>query len=109
MNAVDQSLRDNETVGFLFEYEGASQLGLKLLQVVVSVVPHLITDPDDHELELINLANRLYSRWCLLHSSSLCCKSTWLLPVLFGHIDGLNLSFNHLFVNLCLQKSVFLV
>ena len=96
MNAVDESLGDDETVGFLFEHEGAGQLSLQLLQVVVSVVPHFITDPDDHELELINLTDWLHCRWCLLHGSSLSCKSARLLPILLGHVDGLNLSFNHL-------------
>ena len=55
----------------LLEHKGTCELSLKLLQIVVSVVPHLVANADDHELELVDLTDGLGSRCLLLNHGCL--------------------------------------
>ena len=67
VDAADQCLGECVSVGSLLQDEGGQELCLQLREVVVSVVSLLISDPDDHELELVDLADRFLDLlWRLL-------------------------------------------
>lgn len=57
-------------MALLFKDKWARKLGLQLLEVVVSVVAHLVSDPDNHQLEFVDLGDWLgcggLLRSCLL-------------------------------------------
>lgn len=84
-------------MALLFENVGASELSFEFLQVVVAIVAHLISDTDDHQLELVDLRDRLWGSgllWCCL----LCVKASRLgvRGFLFGELAWLlHRSFDH--------------
>ena len=60
MYASNQSLCDVQTIYFLFKHERIRELRLQLLQIVVPIVAHFITNSNYHEFKLVNLADLLW-------------------------------------------------
>ena len=50
VDTCDESFSDCRPVRLLFQHESARQLRLELLKVVVAIVAHLVSDPNDHQL-----------------------------------------------------------
>ena len=111
MYTCDESFSDRRPVRLLFKHESARQLRLEFLKVVVTIVAHLVSDPNDHQLKLVDLADWLWGNCLLLlHDGSLSCQSGRSLGRLWlflGHFAGLNLSFYHTFFYLRVRFVVF--
>ena len=50
VHTCDESFSDRRPVRLLFKHESARQLRLEFLKVVVTIVSHLVSDPNDHQL-----------------------------------------------------------
>ena len=67
MDAAYQSLSQCVTVSLFLEDERTDKLRLQLLQMVIPIVSQLISDANDHELQLVNLADGFRDLgWCSL-------------------------------------------
>lgn len=67
MDAAYQSLSQCVAVSLFLEDERTDKLRLQLLQMVIPIVSQLISDANDHELQLVNLADGLRDLgWCSL-------------------------------------------
>ena len=74
MNTADQCLCESVSVGSLFQNKWRQELCLQLGKMVISVVSLFITDPNNHELEFVNLADGLLDLllWLLVFNLSTC-------------------------------------
>jgi len=62
LDAAHQSLGDAGLVSALFDDEGTYKLGLELLEMLINVLAFLVADANNHQLELVDLADRLGHR-----------------------------------------------
>jgi len=94
-------------VRLLLKDKSARQLSLELGEVVITVVAHFITNTDNHQLQFVDLTDRLWLGR-LLHDRSLWRDISILTfgHLFLGHVVRLHLCFYHFLLTL-MHKSVF--
>ena len=107
VHTSDQSLSDRQSVRLLLKDKSARQLSLELGEVVITVVAHFISNTDNHQLQFVDLTDRLWLGW-LLHDRGL-RRDIGILTfghLFLGHVVRLHLCFYHFLLTL-MHKSVF--
>lgn len=59
VDARDQGLRQSQSVALLLYDKWARKLRLQFLEVVVSVMTHLVANADNHQFEFVDLGDGL--------------------------------------------------